>query len=333
MKKRTEEEIKEIVESRGYIYIDNYFVNNGLRKVIVQDDLGYKYDIYLSHFLKNQISFVSKSNPFTLSYNIPLWLKLNDSQFELLEDNKYKGNNIKLNLYCNKCKDYPKMSWVNILKGKGCGICEGKQVGLYHSLAIQRPDIAKEWHPTKNGNINPKDVRYGSAKKAWWLCPNGHEYFSSINGRTTGKGCKKCSDSQHESKIANELKSYILNKYDAKEEYPIFINPETNCFLPFDIYIFGGNNPKINGVYIEIHWYQHYRLDTWHKRLANKKRTTPEEEFEYQKHKDRLKRKFARKNGIYIEIDLRKIKTTEQAIKYVESILNEKHRRSNYLYI
>ena len=193
-------------------------------------------------------------------------------------------------------------------------------MGLYHNLAVQRPDIAAEWHPTKNFNLTPKDVTYASGKKVWWLCPNGHEYYSRVADRTNKEsGCKTCSNIRQESKIATELKKYILNKYHAKEEYSIFRNPETKYPLPFDIYIFGGKEPKINGVYIEIHSMQHYKLDSWHKQLAEKNRTTTEEEFEYQKHKDRLKCRFARKHGTYIEVDLRKIKTIEKAIEYVEN--------------
>jgi len=57
------------------------------------------------------------------------------------------------------------------------------------------------------------------------------------------------------------------------------------------------------------------------KRMFDQQITQKSDEFEYQKHLDKIKRKFAKKHGTYIEIDLRKIKTTEQAIEYVESIL------------
>lgn len=35
-----------------------------------------------------------------------------------------------------------------------------------------------------------------------------------------------------------------------------------------------------------------------------------------------LKKQHAERNGIYIEVDLRKIKTVEDAICYIESIMN-----------
>ena len=33
------------------------------------------------------------------------------------------------------------------------------------SLAENYPEIAKQWHPTKNGNLTPYDFSYGSKKK------------------------------------------------------------------------------------------------------------------------------------------------------------------------
>lgn len=318
------EEVKEIVHNRKYKYIKDYFDENKYRRVIIEDKSGYKYDVSFNSFLhRNNFRFVDKGNPFTLSHNIPLWLKINNSQFKLLKNNEYKGSNTKLNLYCDKCEDYPKMSWHDILGNTNCGVCSGNQTGLYHNLEKTHDKISSEWHPTKNGNLTPKDVTYASNKKIWWLCPSGHSYCSAVYSRTNGTDCKICSDSLHESKIATKLKDYILNKYNAEKEYPIFINPKTNRPLPFDIYIFGGEKPDAEGVYIEVHSWQHYKLDTWHKRLADKKGTTPEEEFKNQKHRDRLKRRFARKHGTYIEVDLRKIKTTEEAIEYVESILEK----------
>ncbi|MED4634714.1 zinc-ribbon domain-containing protein [Peribacillus frigoritolerans] len=32
------------------------------------------------------------------------------------------------------------------------------------------PELAKEWHPTKNGKLTSEDVTDGSKKVVWWLC-------------------------------------------------------------------------------------------------------------------------------------------------------------------
>jgi hypothetical protein len=209
-----------------------------------------------------------------------------------------------------------KTSISNRSQGRGCPACSNppKVVTDRNRLSILFPEIASEWHPTKNNELTPYNVFYGSKRRVWWLCPEGHEYISSINSRTNVKSCcKKCSDKRKESLVATELKEYFLQNYKAKDEYPICINPETGQYLPYDIYLFGGENPEINGVYIEVNDRQHYEfIPFWH-------RTT--NQFEYNKELDKLKKNFAKKNGIYIEIDLRKIKTTKEAIEYIEGIL------------
>jgi len=63
-----------------------------------------------------------------------------------------------------------------------------------NSLAVKYPDIAKEWHPTKNKDITPYMVAGGNKIKVWWICPNGHEYKSALSSRTreNGSGCPYC---------------------------------------------------------------------------------------------------------------------------------------------
>ena len=48
-----------------------------------------------------------------------------------------------------------------------------------YSLHVLRPDLAKEWHPTKNGSLSPKDVTPESQMEVWWLCENGHWWQAS----------------------------------------------------------------------------------------------------------------------------------------------------------
>ena len=49
-----------------------------------------------------------------------------------------------------------------------------------YNLAALYPDIAKEWHPTKNGDLTVDNVTPKSNKKVWWICSKGHEYESSV---------------------------------------------------------------------------------------------------------------------------------------------------------
>ena len=80
-------------------------------------------------------------------------------------------------------------------KGKGCPFCAGKRIleGV-DDLAAINPVLSSEWHPTKNGNLTPKNVKASSAKSVWWKCSVcGYEWKSKVCTRNNGGGnCKNC---------------------------------------------------------------------------------------------------------------------------------------------
>ena len=57
-----------------------------------------------------------------------------------------------------------------------------------------REDLLKEWHVTKNNDLKPENVSYGSNKRVWWRCDNGHEWQASIVHRKNGRSCPYCSN-------------------------------------------------------------------------------------------------------------------------------------------
>jgi len=77
--------------------------------------------------------------------------------------------------------------------GSGCPYCSGQKVCIDNCLATLNPELAKEWHPTKNGKLTPYDVTYGSGAKVWWKCSKGHEWDVKISDRNHGNGCPYCS--------------------------------------------------------------------------------------------------------------------------------------------
>ena len=88
------------------------------------------------------------------------------------------------------------------------------------------PELAKEWHPTKNGAFSPKDIKAGSSKKAWWLCPHcGHEYESTVYSRVKGTGCPRCMYTNKTSYPEQALFYYL------KQIYPDAINRYKASFL------------------------------------------------------------------------------------------------------
>ena len=78
--------------------------------------------------------------------------------------------------------------------GYGCPYCAGQKLLPENSFASRFPKESKDWHPTKNQPILPPQVSYGSQKRYWWLCKEGHEYSANPNNRSNGKGCPYCSN-------------------------------------------------------------------------------------------------------------------------------------------
>ena len=79
------------------------------------------------------------------------------------------------------------------IDGSGCPICNGKQVlPGFNDLATTHPHIARQWHPTKNGDLQPTDVTYGSNKKFWFKCAFSHEWEGVILDRMSESGCPYC---------------------------------------------------------------------------------------------------------------------------------------------
>lgn len=80
------------------------------------------------------------------------------------------------------------------LDGTGCPVCAGRViVPGENDMASQFPELAREWHPEKNGALLPSQVAPASKRRVWWLCPVGHTYAAAVGART-GKdsGCPYC---------------------------------------------------------------------------------------------------------------------------------------------
>jgi hypothetical protein len=79
-------------------------------------------------------------------------------------------------------------------KGVGCPVCAGWIVLVgFNDLASVSPLVARQWHPTRNGERLPSHVTRGNDTKAWWLCTAGHEWEAVIKSRTLiGAGCPEC---------------------------------------------------------------------------------------------------------------------------------------------
>ena len=80
------------------------------------------------------------------------------------------------------------------VRGAGCPVCTGKViVAEENDLGSRFPEIAAQWHPTKNGNLTPGNCSPSSNRRVWWRCPLGHEYQAAVGARTVnGSDCPYC---------------------------------------------------------------------------------------------------------------------------------------------
>jgi len=97
-----------------------------------------------------------------------------------------------------KCPEGEDHQWESLVshrnRNSGCPFCSGRYASLTNNFLLTHPELAKEWHPTKNGDLTPKDISQGSVKKVWWMCSrdDDHEWQSTVNNRTNGSGCPVC---------------------------------------------------------------------------------------------------------------------------------------------
>lgn len=288
--KYTYQQVNEFIEKLGYQIISNY--RDSHTKLTLKDEYGYLYFSSFTHLKFNyskgkKLRICDKTNPYTIQ-NIKLWCNLNNKPFELISE-KYEGNNKHLQWQCLKegCKEIFSASWNNILTGWGCGVCDGRQVGISNCLATKRPDLALEWHPTKNGDFTPYDVTSGSHKMVWWECKEcGHEWEKEIHQRTNNC-CPECNESKGEKKCKNY---FILNNilYIKEKSFNGLLGIGKRK-LRYDFYL-----PKYN-LLIEYQGEQHERFC---KGIHKSKK-----DFEKQLEHDKRKKEYALSNGYnFLEI-------------------------------
>ncbi len=141
------------------------------------------------------------------SHNI---LRKNKSSQEL--ENIIKDVIIYINLNYNKNYD------VDVdLKRDNIEILETiKRNKHLSSIVYTHPHLIEQWHPTKNGSLEPKHFSKGSDQKVWWLCKNEHSYETSISHKTNKKtNCPYCSNKKvcEDNSLASKYSIDIINKF------------------------------------------------------------------------------------------------------------------------
>lgn len=99
---------------------------------------------------------------------------------------------------CDVC-DYRWQASVNQRLVRGCKQCGVKKRTKARqrpepgqSFADLFPEIAREWHPTLNGELLPSQLRPASNELVWWQCRRGHEWKSRVATRREFGRCRDC---------------------------------------------------------------------------------------------------------------------------------------------
>jgi Probable Zinc-ribbon domain len=112
--------------------------------------------------------------------------------------------------------------------GAGCRHCTSPawRVPRERSLAVLRPDLAAELHPTRNGELDPYQLGAGSRRRLWWRCGScGHEWRTAVRGRSSeGYGCPRCARERRvaaQRRVPPERSLALLRPDLANELHPI----------------------------------------------------------------------------------------------------------------
>lgn len=183
-------------------------------------------------------------------------------------------------------KNSPKKVWWQCDKGHEWEMVIGNRAKAKeivckqcNSLSLNYPEIAKDWHPTKNGDLKPEDVAKKLMLKVWWICEKGHEWETYITHRTLhGRGCPTCKISKGEKIIAD-----WLSKNDIE-----YVSQYAPNGKRYDFYL-----PRYK-MFVEIHGVQHFQdIDFFTRTLEEQQRV------------DREKQQYAEEHGHYMMIDYR----------------------------
>lgn len=118
-------------------------------------------------------------------------------------------------------------------RGYGCPYCSGQAIlPGFNDLLTLNPEVASEWHPTKNGDLSPTMISRGSGQKAWWLCRKGHEWQATIYSRTSLRsGCPICNQ-ETKTSFPEQAILFYCRKLTSAESRNIDYGKEIDIYLP-----------------------------------------------------------------------------------------------------
>ena len=148
-------------------------------------------------FMESDGSPDSKRRPATLA-DFPLLVSQFSPNQELSPSQLTPSSNRKVEWKCEQSHTWVTSVAQRTRQNTGCPFCANQRVWPgFNDLETHFPDLAREWHPTKNQSVRPSQVLHGSNTKYWWICESGHEFDTTVSRRTKrGVGCRVCSGNE-----------------------------------------------------------------------------------------------------------------------------------------
>jgi hypothetical protein len=82
-----------------------------------------------------------------------------------------------------------------------------RRLKKHFSLSEVEPFLVKEWHPSANSGLTPRNVTIAYPKKVWWICSEGHEWKATIKCRIKGNDCPLCEENKANHPLQEEKSS------------------------------------------------------------------------------------------------------------------------------
>lgn len=103
------------------------------------------------------------------------------------------GSHKKIWWRCKEGHEWQSAVYTRTEKFHGCLYCAGKRISSGRDFESLYPELAAQWHPTKNGKAKPNQYLPGSHTSVWWRCERGHEWQTRISARSfNNNGCPYC---------------------------------------------------------------------------------------------------------------------------------------------
>lgn len=204
-KSLTYKQVKEYIETRGYLLLSNDY-KGAHAKLYIQCDRSHKYKTKWNDFQQGCRCPICAGNILTTYEYIRDFIQV---QGYTLLSREYKNAHTKLLIECPEAHQY-QASWTKFQQGCRCPLCIRKWIGKNRAKTYEDVQSFIE----KQGCIL-LSKEYGNCRtKLTIQCPKEHQYQETFVDFQQGYRCPVCKESKGERKIRNILSAlkffYIL---------------------------------------------------------------------------------------------------------------------------